>query len=115
MTEEEFLKKCIKIIKSSPSDDAKKEIASLKHPLKNEKIGIEGAEKIYYHYSKKYSIKYDKNTTPKDYINRINVYDMGGKPMQIINYSNTGIILNESFKAKDDSLSVIYQYYNQKF
>jgi hypothetical protein len=38
---------------------------------------------------------------------------MGGKPMQIINYSNTGIILNESFKAKDDSLSVIYQYYNQ--
>ena len=59
------------------------------------------------------SIKYDKNTTPKVYINRINVYDMGGKPMQIINYSNTGIILNESFKAKDDSLNVIYQYYNQ--
>ena len=75
MTEEEFLKKCIKIIKSSPSDDAKKEIASLNHPLKNEKIGIEGAEKIYYHYSKKYSIKYDIKkycNNEKEYINKIN-------------------------------------------
>ena len=46
MTEEEFLKKCIKIIKSSPSDDAKKEIAKLKHPTQNEKIGFESAEKF---------------------------------------------------------------------
>lgn len=75
MTEEEFLNKCIKIIKSSPSDDAKKEIAKLKNPLKNEKIGIEGAEKIFYHYSTKYSIKYDIKkycNNEKEYINKIN-------------------------------------------
>jgi hypothetical protein len=74
MTEEEFLNKCIKIIKSSPSDDAKKEIAGMKHPLKNEKVGMERAEKVYYHYTTKYAVKYDikkycNNET--EYINKI--------------------------------------------
>ena len=59
MTEEQFLKKCLNIIKSSPSDDAKKEIANMKHPIKNEKIGFEGAEKIYYHYTTKYAVKWN--------------------------------------------------------
>jgi hypothetical protein len=77
MTEEEFVKKCIKIIKSSPSDDAKKEISKLKHPLKNEKIGLDRAEKIYYHYSTKYCVEYDikkycNNET--EYINKINKF-----------------------------------------
>ena len=74
MTEEEFFKKCIKIIKSSPSDDAKKEIANLKHPNKNEKIGFEGAEKIFYHISIKDIINYDikKNCNNEtEYINKI--------------------------------------------
>ena len=77
MTEEEFLKKCIKIIKSSPSDDAKKEIAKLKHPTKNEKIGFEGAEKLYYHCSTKYCVKYDIKkycNNEKEYINKINKF-----------------------------------------
>lgn len=75
MTEEEFLNKCIKIIKSSPSDDAKKEIASMKHPLKNEKVGMERAEKVYYHYTKNHAVKYDIKkycNNEKEYINKIN-------------------------------------------
>ena len=74
MTEEEFLKKCIKIMKSSPSDDAKKEISKLNHPMTNEKIGIEGAEKIFYYYRKKYAVKYDIEkycNNEKEYIKKV--------------------------------------------
>jgi hypothetical protein len=74
MTEEEFLKKCIKICKSSPSDDAKKEIANMKHPLKNEKVGFERAEKVYYHYLQNYAVKYDIKkycNNEKEYINKV--------------------------------------------
>jgi hypothetical protein len=74
MTEEEFLKKCIKIIKSSPSDDAKKEIAKMKHPIKNEKVGLEGAEKVYKYYTQTHIVKYDINkycNNEKEYVDKI--------------------------------------------
>lgn len=81
MTEEEFLKKCVKIIKSSPSDDAKKEISNMKHPIKNTLIGMEGAEKIFYHCSTKYAVKYDiekhcNNETK--YFNKIKKFEKKG-------------------------------------
>jgi hypothetical protein len=75
MTEEDFLKKCIKIMKSSPSDDAKKEISKLKHPITNEKVGMEGAEKIFYYYTTNYAIKYDIKkycNNEKEYIKKVN-------------------------------------------
>jgi hypothetical protein len=76
MTEDEFLNKCVKIIKSSPSsDDAKKKISNMKHPFTNKKIGFDGAEKIYYHYATKYCITYDidkYSNNEKEYIDQVN-------------------------------------------
>ena len=60
MTDDEFLNKCVKIIKSSSSsDDSKKKISKLKHPSTNKKIGIDGEEKLYYHCVTKYCVTYD--------------------------------------------------------
>jgi hypothetical protein len=76
MTDDEFLNKCVKIIKSSPSsDDAKKKISKLKHPFTNKKIGIDGAEKLYYHCVTNYTITYDIDkycNNETEYINKIN-------------------------------------------
>ena len=81
MSSQEFLNKCAKIIKSSPSDDAKKEIANMKHPIKKEKIGFEGAEKIYYHYTTKYAVKWNMDkycNNEKEYIDKVKKFEKKG-------------------------------------
>lgn len=81
MSSQQFLNKCTKIIKSSPSDDAKKEIANMKHPTKNEKIGMEGAEKIYYHYTTNNAIKWEMDkycNNEKEYIDKVKKFEKKG-------------------------------------
>jgi hypothetical protein len=78
MTEEDFLDKCIKIMKSFPSDDAKKKISLLNHPTKNGKIGSDGAEKIFFYCAKNHCIEYEMNkdsNKEKEYINKLKKFN----------------------------------------